>query len=277
MEYFSSIHMKPPSESITSRKNPRIQQIKKLLSSAALRQSEGVFIVEGVRLVEEALNSGWALREILVSTGLNTRGRDLFDMAASVKCNRYEVSEAVMAEISDTETPQGIVAVLGMRELPLPDKLEFALVLDAIRDPGNVGTILRTASAAGVNAVLIAPETADPFSPKVLRAGMGAQLKLPVWDCDWPTIKSLVKEKASLKVFLADMGKGVVLWEAPLKEPIALIICNEANGPSPAARALADEVITIPMPGDSESLNAAIAASLLVYEVLRQRQVDVNP
>lgn len=182
-------------ELITSRKNPRIQQIKKLLSSASFRQSEGVFIIEGVRLVEEALASGWPLRDILVSKGLNPRGRDLFDKSSSIDCTRYEVSDEVMAEISDTETPQGIVAVVELRDLPLPQKIDLVLVLDAIRDPGNVGTILRTASAAGVNAVMIAPDTADPFSPKVLRAGMGAQLKLPVWVCDWQTLALLIKKK----------------------------------------------------------------------------------
>jgi TrmH family RNA methyltransferase len=271
------MHMKQSPESITSRKNPRIQQIKKLLSSAAFRQAEGVFIIEGVRLVEEAFASGWVLRDALVSTRLNPRGRDLFDKAVSTACNRYEVSDEVMAEISDTETPQGIVAVVELRKLPLPQKLDFVLVLDAIRDPGNVGTILRTACAAGVNAVLIAPETADPFSPKVLRAGMGAQLMLPVWVCDWQALSLLIKEKACLRVLLADTGDGVAFWKAPLNEAVALIVSNEASGPSLAARNLADGVITIPMPGNIESLNAAIAASLLVYEVLRQRQTDATP
>ncbi len=264
-------------ELITSRKNTRIQQIKKLLSSTSFRQSEGVFIVEGVRLVEEALASGWALREILVSTGLNPRGRDLYDKSAGTGCTRYEVSDEVMVEITDTETPQGIVAVVEMQQLPLPQTLDFVLVLDAIRDPGNVGTILRTACAAGVNAVLIAPETADPFSPKVLRAGMGAQLKLPVWVCDWQTLSRLIIEKAGLRVLLADSGDGVVFWKAPLNQAVALIVSNEASGPSTSARSLADGVITIPMTGNIESLNAAIAASLLVYEVLRQRQTEAIP
>jgi TrmH family RNA methyltransferase len=269
--------MKQTPELITSRKNPRIQHVKKLLSSAAFRQSEGVFIIEGVRLVNEALASGWPLRDIFVTTGLNPRGRDLYEKAVSTTCNRYEVSDEVMAEISDTETPQGIVAVVELRKLPLPQKLDLVLVLDAIRDPGNVGTILRTASAAGVDAVLIAPETADPFSPKVLRAGMGAQMKMPVWVCDWQAISLLIKEKTGLRVLLADTGDGVVFWKAPLNEAVALIVSNEASGPSSAAGRLADGVITIPMPGNIESLNAAIAASLLVYEVLRQRQTNTIP
>jgi TrmH family RNA methyltransferase len=260
------------SETITSRKNPQIQQIKKLLSSSSLRQKEGVFVVEGVRLVEEAVSSGWVLREILITDEVNGRGRYLFEKTSKPDCNRYVVSGAVMADISDTETPQGIVAVVEQRKLPLPEKLDFILILDAIRDPGNVGTILRTASAAGVNVVLIAPETSDPFSPKVLRAGMGAQLKLPVWVGDWPTLSLLIKKIAGIRTLLADIGEGAVFWEASLKDAVALIVSNEATGPSPNARSLADGVITIPMPGKSESLNAAIAASIMIYEVLRQRR-----
>jgi len=258
-------------EIITSRKNTRIQQIKKLLSSASLRHSEGVFIIEGVRLVEEAFASKWVIQEIYVTDSLNSRGQKLFENATSINCARYRVADEVMAEISDTETPQGIIAVVEQRSLPIQEKLDFILILDAIRDPGNVGTILRTASAAGMNAVLIAPETADPFSPKVLRAGMGAQLKLPVRQYSWEELTSIIHNQAGMRIFIADTGEKNSLWETDFRQSMALIVSNEANGPSPAARQLADEVITIPMPGGSESLNAAIAASLLIYEVVRQR------
>jgi TrmH family RNA methyltransferase len=257
---------------IASRKNPHIQYIRKLLASATFRQSEGVFSVEGVRLVGEAFSSGWVVRELFISDNLNQRGRELFTEAATSGCARFIVSDEAMADLSDTETPQGIVAIVEMHQLPLPEMADFILILDAIRDPGNVGTILRTASAAGVQAVILAPETADPFSPKVMRAGMGAQLHLPIWQADWPQICQLIKAQTGLKAFLADTGDGVIYWETPLLNAVAIIISNEANGPSPAARELADEVVTIPMPGKRESLNAAIAASLLIYEVVRQRQ-----
>jgi TrmH family RNA methyltransferase len=259
-------------ELITSRKNSRIQRVKKILSSSSYRQSEKSFVIEGVRLVEEAIASGWTLRELYTSANLNQRGRSLAVDAVKTGCCWMEVSDEVMAEISDTETPQGIVAVLTFQILPLPEKLDFILILDAIRDPGNVGTILRTAGAAGVDAVLTASETADPFSPKVLRSGMGAQLKLPIRYCTWEEISAMIHAQAGMKTILADIGEGSVLWEVPLRQAIAIIISNEASGPSPAARDLADNIITIPMPGNCESLNAAIAASLLIYEVLRQRR-----
>jgi RNA methyltransferase, TrmH family len=259
-------------EVITSRKNPRIQRIKKLLSSSSYRQSEKEFIVEGVRLVEEAITSGWVIQELYISDKLSGRGKSLLTNQSVSDSTIYQVTDEVMADLSDTETPQGITAVLRQHEMVLPARLDFLLVMDAIRDPGNVGTILRTASAAGVNAVLIAPETADPFSPKVLRAGMGAQLKIPVSQCSWEKVSSLIHAQAGMKTLLADTDNGVPLWEENLTNAIALIVSNEASGPSPSARDLADHAITIPMPGSCESLNAAIAASLLIYEVVRQRR-----
>ena len=264
--------MNLPPERITSRKNPRIQRIKKMLSSSSFRQSEHAFVIEGVRLVEEALRSGWGVQELLVSDSLSERGKSLYESIDFPGCAKFQVPDEVMSDLTDTETPQGITAVLIQQELALPEHLDFLLILDSIRDPGNVGTILRTASAAGVNAVLIAPETADPFSPKVLRAGMGAQLKLPVRQYNWKELASFFHKQTSMQTMLADMGDGTVFWEANCRQDIALIVSNEAAGPSQAARDLADGVITIPMPGSCESLNAAIAASLLIYEVLRQRR-----
>lgn len=259
-------------EVITSRKNPRIQRIKKLLSSGSYRQSEKAFIIEGVRLVEEAITSGWVIQELYISDRLSGRGKALFANMVTPDCARFQVSDTVMADLTDTETPQGITAVLQQHEMAFPERPDYLLVLDAVHDPGNVGTILRTASAAGVNAVLIAPETADPFSPKVLRAGMGAQLKLPVSQCSWEKISSLIHAQAGMKTLLADSGDGKSLWEEDLIKAIALIVSNEASGPSLSARDLADRIITIPMPGSCESLNAAIAASLIIYEVVRQRR-----
>ncbi len=259
-------------EVITSRKNPRIQRIKKLLGSSSYRQSEKAFIIEGVRLVEEAIASGWVLQELFISDKLSERGKSLLANKDIPDFPIFEVSDEVMTDLSDTETPQGITAVLHQHEMVLPERLDFLLILDAIRDPGNVGTILRTARAAGVNAVLIAPETADPFSPKVLRAGMGAQLRLPVSLCSWEEITSIIHTQAGMKTLLADTDNGTSLWEEDLTKTLSIIVSNEASGPSPSARDLADHTITIPMQGSCESLNAAIAASLLIYEVVRQRR-----
>lgn len=258
-------------EWITSRKNPRVQRIKKLLINGQFRNLQKSFVLEGVRLVETAIKSGWHISEIYFDEQLNRRGKALIDDVLCANTARFVVSESVLSEITDTDTPQGIVAVLIQRGLPIRSNPSFFLVLDAIRDPGNVGTILRTASAAGVDAVLISPDTADSFSPKVLRAGMGAQLNLPIRELDWPQIGRTVHDIKSMRVYLADTQKGINLWQVDLSVPVAIIVSNEATGPSEQARRLADEIITIPMPGMCDSLNAAVAASLLIYETLRQR------
>lgn len=257
---------------ILSRKNPRIQYAKKLLTSSQFRRSEQSFVLEGVRLVEEAAKSGWAIIELFYSDKLNQRGKAICAELGSRGVSTICVSDPVIVSITETDTPQGIVAILSMRQLPIPEKTDLILILDSIHDPGNVGAILRTANAAGVGAVINAPDTADPFSPKVLRAGMGAQLWLPMLTMDWSGISSFLKDYPAMKAFLADTHGGPVYWDAELRQPVALIISSEANGPSLAARKLSDGILTIPMPGNSESLNAAIATSLLVYEVLRQRR-----
>jgi TrmH family RNA methyltransferase len=262
----------PDFEIITSRRNPRVQRIRKLLSTSQFRHSVHAFVLEGVRLVDEAIHSGWQITELYVSDRVNSRGKTLCNDPSLRDTSRFMVSESVLAEITETETPQGIVAVVVQRELPLPLELKLILILDAIRDPGNVGTILRTASAAGVDAVFIAPDTAAPFSPKVLRAGMGAQLQLPLREMDWSGISRLIKEQSQMKVLLADTHDGGFYWDMDLRPPMAFIISNEATGPSRSARNMADGILTIPMPGNGESLNVAIAASLITYEALRQRK-----
>lgn len=259
-------------ELITSKRNPRIQRVHRLLSSKQFRDSEQCFIVEGVRLVEEAFRSGWPIAEFYYDETTNDRGREIVKEVTGKAGVSFRVSEDVVKHITDTENPQGIVAVLSHQVIPVPHEVELILILDAIRDPGNVGTILRTALAAGVDLVLIAPETSDPFSSKVLRSAMGAQLRIPTRILDWKGIHSFLSSKGIESIFLADMKGGKDLWNTDLTHPTALIISNEASGPSESARSIASGIVTIPMGTQSESLNAAIAASLLVYEVKRQRQ-----
>jgi TrmH family RNA methyltransferase len=178
------------------------------------------------------------------------------------------VSRDVFRHASDTETPQGLLAVFPRQELSLPLKSDFLLILDSIRDPGNLGTILRTALAAGVDGVILSPGTVDPFSPKVLRAAMGSHFQLPVLELSWEEIDHLVSDFHCL---LADMGQGQSLWEIDLTPPVAIILGGEAAGPGKLARKLANQIINIPMSGKTESLNAAAAGAVLLYEVLRQR------
>ena len=165
---------------LTSNKNPHIQRIRKLQSSARARRKEGVFIVEGVRLAEEALASGWQPDTVLFTDDLKDLGQRVVDGFREMGVEVLTVASHVMQAASDTQTPQGILAVLRIPQWELPLAPTFVLIPDEIRDPGNLGTLLRTALAAGVEAVVLPPGNVDAFSPKVVRAGMGAHFKLPI-------------------------------------------------------------------------------------------------
>lgn len=252
---------------ITSSQNPKLKLVRALLGRSRERHEENAFVVEGVRLIEEAVLAGWQFQFALYSEGLNERGRDLVDVLTAYRINIEEVSGDLLQKVSETENPQGILAVLQFSQLKIPASPDFILIPDQIRDPGNLGTLLRTAAGTGVQAVLLPPETADPFAPKVVRAGMGAHFKLPIHSLTW---EEIIEQTKHMQVFLADM-KGNPCWETNLCQPLALIIGGEAEGASKEGRKLATQKISIPMPGQIESLNAGVAGSVLMVEVTRQR------
>ena len=228
--------------------------------------------MEGVRLFEEAVDSSWPMRFVLFDESLSERGKLKVESLISQGVDVEEVSTSVMKAISETEAPQGILAVLESTQLPITNSLNFILIPDQIRDPGNLGTLLRSAAATGAQAVLIPPETTDAFAPKVLRSGMGAHFKLPIHSMNWDEIRNVIKS-AGLQVFVADMD-GQSCWEVDLRQPVALVIGNEAEGASESARGVANGKISIPMSGMMESLNAGVAGSVLMFEVVRQRIVN---
>jgi TrmH family RNA methyltransferase len=257
---------------ITSIHNPKIQWLHKLQSQAKARREEGAFVVEGVRLAEEALHAGWPALLVLHTEQLGPRAQAVIAGFAERGVPVETATEAVLKAASDTETPQGLIVALKLQPLPLPPKLDFVLIPDGVRDPGNLGTLLRTAAAAGVQAVLLPPGTVDAYAPKVVRAAMGAHFRLAVQPMDWPAIHSTVHSPGHpLRVLLADAGGGLPYTQADLRLPLALVVGGEAEGASPPAIAMADDRLHIPMPGGIESLNAAVAAAILVFEVVRQR------
>ena len=254
---------------ITSSQNSKIKLVRSLSGRPKGRREAEAFLVEGVRLVEEALAASWPIGCVLYSDGLSERGKTLVERLKVEGWEVEEVAPNLMKSLSDTETSQGILAVLEGDQLPIPASPDFILIPDRIRDPGNLGTLLRSASAAGVKAVLLPPETTDAFAPKVLRAGMGAHFRLPIRAMDWNEIEQ-VCAAANLQVYLAEMG-GVACWETDLRRPLALIIGGEAKGASEPAIKLAQGVIGVPMTGETESLNAGVAGAILMFEVVRQR------
>ncbi len=253
---------------LTSAQNPKLKLARSLMGRPKERHAARAFVAEGVRLVEEALAAGWPVQFVLYAPGLSERGREVVKKMEAKGIDAEQVPAALLDSISETETSQGLLAVLDHSPLAIPQPLTFALIPDSLRDPGNLGTLLRTAAAAGVQAVFLPPETTDAFAPKVVRAGMGAHFRLPIRSLTWEEIREATQ---SLQVYLADMS-GSPCWQADFRLPLALIVGSEAEGATQEARSLADGTVSIPMPGVAESLNAGVAGAILMFEVVRQRK-----
>ncbi len=254
---------------IRSVRNPKVQELRALLRLPKRRREKGSFVVEGVRLAEEALMSNWGLREAIYTEEAQKANPELV-RALVARGHADLVSESVMKATSDTKTPQGILLEIEWKEMELVSHPNFILILDGISDPGNLGTLLRSAAAADCDAVLLSPGCADALSPKVLRSGMGAHFRQPIYTWEWPAISHFSKQH-KLELLLAEAWGGQPYFQVDLTQPFALIIGNEANGVSEAAKALNPKPVQIPMPGRMESLNAAIAGSVILFEAVRQR------
>lgn len=254
---------------ITSSQNPKLQHLRQLLAHRKAREESGEFTVEGVRLFEEAVRAGWTPRLVLYTADLQPRGMELVARCRAVGVEVEEVEPRLLKAALDTESPQGLAGIFNFREIPLPDRPDFLVIADGLRDPGNLGTLLRTAEAAGAQGLIVTPGTADPYSPKVLRAAMGAHFRVPVLEKSYDQLEGWLKPH--LKIYAADSEKGDDCWSLDLSMPLALAIGSEAEGIRPEMRVIADRLVRIPMPGRAESLNAAVAAGILLFEIVRQR------
>jgi TrmH family RNA methyltransferase len=272
---------------ISSPHNPRIQKLQDLHTSRG-RKKSGLFLMEGPHLLEALLEAEIVPREVYYQPALLQRtpqGRSLhrrFLHTPSFAADQLiEVSERVIEALGDVQTSQGVVSVLPLtafeparlRASRPPAHRPALLILDNLADPGNVGTILRTALAADVDEVLLTSGSVDPYSLKVVRAASGAHLKLPIEvNLSW----SAIAEKVTFhcadvpRVLLAEARSRQPYSEQDLRIPFALIIGNEAQGPSEQAYALATRTIGIPLANNVESLNAAMAAGIILYEAVRQ-------
>jgi TrmH family RNA methyltransferase len=251
---------------ITSIHHDQAKYVRSLARRQA-RQREGRFVVEGTRLAEEVVRAGVrpALLFYSEAWAASPAGRRLLPMLRPAELGDWPVSEAVLAACSDTETPPGILAVV-----PFPSiepRAGLILILDQIRDPGNMGAILRSAEAAGVGQVILTPGTVDLYNPKVVRGAMGAHFRLPAASLDWPAIARRVAGRA---VWLADAAGETACDQVDWTAPAALIVGGEAAGAGEQAAALASGRVSIPMAGGAESLNAAMAATVILFEAARQ-------
>ncbi len=254
---------------ITSIQNERVKYVRSLVRRR-VRQREGRFVVEGTRLLDELVKASIepALVFYTAAWAATPAGQRLLPLIQTGSVDSiWPVDETVMAACADTQTPQGVLAVAPF--ISLPPGPGLLLILDGVRDPGNLGTILRSAESAGVGQVLLAPGTVDPYNPKVVRGAMGAHFRLPVSSCDWPLLGERAEGRA---VWLADATTGTSYDRVDWTRPSALIIGSEASGAGEEAARLATGRVSIPMIGGAESLNAAMAATVILFEAARQRR-----
>lgn len=254
---------------ITSTANEKVKYVRSL-HRRALRHREQRFIVEGMRLVEEMKETGPRPVSVFYTELFAARpvGRELVDAMSASGWEVLAVTDKVMRAMADTETPQGVLAVLPFPQL-VPDESGLVVVLDGVRDPGNLGTILRSADAAGAGQVVTIKGDVDVFSPKVVRAAMGAHFRLPILcDREWDEIAALLEGR---QILLADPIGDLPYYEVDWTRPTALVVGGEAHGPTRRARELASARVTIPMQRAAESLNVAVATSLILFEAARQR------
>ncbi|MGH4139414.1 TrmH family RNA methyltransferase [Clostridium sp.] len=257
-------------EHILSKDNLLIKDVRKL-KEKRYRISSNMFLVEGFRFVEEALDSDFEVLHILISARgeLKYENSSLKDkLQKSTKV--YSISDSLFKSICDTESPQGIMAVVRSKLVEIKYDYGFYVLVDKIQDPGNMGTIIRTAHAAGALGVLITKGTVDIYNEKTLRATMGSIFKIPViCDSDLSLVQKL--RNTGFKLVASSLDTENNFYDVDLKEKVIISVGNEGNGISEEVYALCDLKIKIPMPGGAESLNAAVAASIMMYEVVRQK------
>ena len=274
---------------ITSLANPHIAQVRDLHTTKG-RKKSGLLLMEGPHLLDALLLADFLPREIYYQPELLQRtpegrallARLLHPPASWSSVALFEVNERVAQALSDAQTSQGVYAVQDLQLLQAehlqarrPTLARPALlILDDLADPGNMGTILRTALAADVHEVLLTPHCVDCYSPKVVRAAAGAHVALPIWsDLSWSAIEARIAKHCGLaegRVFIAEASGLRSYYAEDLRRPFALIIGNEAHGISAQARKLASHALSIPLANQVESLNAAMATGILLFEAVRQ-------
>lgn len=253
---------------ITSPQNPKVKHAQALQSRAKTRRKSQQIVLEGTRLVRDAWQHAMIPDTVFVTEDADAA---LVDELRGADVRMMQVDPAIMRAMSDTETPQGILGVFPMPAPTLPAHAQQIVILDALRDPGNVGTLIRTAAGAGADALILAPGCADPYNPKTLRSGMGAHFRLPVIEMAWAQIHAALSVSA---IYLADGAAEVAYDQVDWRQAWALIIGSEAHGAGADARRTATHPITIPMARATESLNAAAAAAVILFEAARQRRRD---
>ena len=261
-------------EQISSRQNALVKRVRALAND---RGTDNEVLLDGPHLIEEALASSVELRMVLVATdAMEGPLGALAARAAARGARLIALSPNVAEAVSPVRSPTGIIGVATLKpralEAMLHDAPQLLLVLDHIQDPGNVGAIVRAAEACGATGIIAGPGTADPFGWKALRGSMGSSLRMPVAHADVLSDAVTHARRAGVRIFATAPRGGTLLPRAGLAAPAAIILGGEGPGVSSSLIDLADELLTIPMRGTVESLNVSVAAALVLYEAMRQRQ-----
>jgi len=247
---------------IESIKNQKVKDWKKLLTKKG-RDKTGLFIIEGFHLVEEAMKEPNVVMELIITEQVEIpRGWNLDGVLLT------KVTLDIMKAISETEAPQGIAAICKQQNATLTSEYKRLLLVDAVQDPGNLGTIIRTADAAGIDAIVLGNGTVDLYNGKTIRATQGSLFHLPIIKEDLRSVIPQLKQNG-ISIFGTSLKNGVIYKNEPICETFALIVGNEGNGVSEEILNLTDQNLYIPIFGKAESLNVAIASAILMYHFVK--------
>lgn len=260
---------------ITSHKNPIIKKIKKLFKKKD-RWRDKLFIIEGIKLIDEALENNVNIKYVLYSDKLLTTndGAEFLKRIESYG-KPINVSESIFQEISDTENTQGVIAIVEFNIRPLDEMFhrsnDFFIYLNGIQDPGNMGTIIRSADAFNIDGIMIGEGCVDPYNAKVVRATMGSIFRTPLYfvDNDRETLTRIIAN--SFKLYATHLEGSISNYDLNYEGKFVIVIGNESQGVDDNILDMANGFIKIPMPGFAESLNAGVAASIIMYEGMKQR------
>lgn len=256
---------------IESKENAFIKELKKL-KEKKYRKQKNQFIVEGIRSVNEVLNSSYEIEYLLYSDKFEDKIDALLKNEKIKNVQFYNVTNDVLKLLCSTETPQGVVAIVNIKKFNIVDELNgFYVLVDKVQDPGNIGAIIRSAHASGAKGVILTKGTVDVFNDKAFRSTMGSVFHIPIIEEDGVFIKKLKNNK--FKFVVSSLQTDNNFFDVNLKDNLVICVGNEGNGISKEIYDLADIKVKIPMPGGAESLNVAVASTVMMFEIVRQNMI----
>ena len=273
-------------ETVTSAQNPKIKNLLLLQEKSKARREQGLFVVEGLRELRHCLESGYTVRTLFVCPDILPAGTEVFPEASALKSapgkvpedntpTVIEIPEQLYRKAAYRESTEGIIAeveykALSLEDLALP-RNPLIMVLESVEKPGNLGAVLRSADAAGADAVIVCDPLTDLYNPNVVRSSIGAVFTVPTVACTSAEAISWLKSKG-IRILTAQLQDSSPYYDTPMTGPTAIVMGTESTGLTPVWREAADSHILIPMLGRLDSLNVSVSAAILLFEAVRQRQ-----